>query len=121
MFLFGEAECPGGCRNGGFCNERHLCECPDGFYGPHCEKGKEQREPDALACFLINGAAPVFLIHPLKLFFWLHYKNWRNLIKPQKSHWKVFLLGVFFCWIQYVVTGAENFGTMYTYFVTTPP
>nr|KAF6498567.1 WNT inhibitory factor 1 [Rousettus aegyptiacus] len=33
-----QAECPGGCRNGGFCNERHLCECPDGFYGPHCEK-----------------------------------------------------------------------------------
>ncbi|XP_032545282.1 wnt inhibitory factor 1 isoform X2 [Chiroxiphia lanceolata] len=32
------AECPGGCRNGGFCNERHVCECPDGFYGPHCEK-----------------------------------------------------------------------------------
>lgn len=81
----------------------------------------KNREPDALACFLINGAAPVFLIHPLKLFFWLHYKNWQNLIKPQKSHWKVFLLGVFFCWIQYVVTGAENFGTMYTYFVTTPP
>uniref|UniRef100_A0A8C3BMN3 Wnt inhibitory factor 1 n=1 Tax=Cairina moschata TaxID=8855 RepID=A0A8C3BMN3_CAIMO len=33
-----QAECPGGCRNGGFCNERHVCECPDGFYGPHCEK-----------------------------------------------------------------------------------
>uniref|UniRef100_A0A8C7E3T1 Wnt inhibitory factor 1 n=1 Tax=Naja naja TaxID=35670 RepID=A0A8C7E3T1_NAJNA len=33
-----QAECPGGCRNGGFCNERHICECPDGFYGPHCEK-----------------------------------------------------------------------------------
>ncbi|MEE6480454.1 hypothetical protein FKM82_012575 [Ascaphus truei] len=35
-----QAKCPGGCRNGGFCNERHVCECPDGFYGPHCEKGK---------------------------------------------------------------------------------
>ncbi|KAF3826043.1 hypothetical protein GH733_006157 [Mirounga leonina] len=34
------AECPGGCRNGGFCNERRVCQCPDGFYGPHCEKGK---------------------------------------------------------------------------------
>ncbi|MBZ3887659.1 Wnt inhibitory factor 1 [Sciurus carolinensis] len=33
-----QAECPGGCRNGGFCNERRICECPDGFYGPHCEK-----------------------------------------------------------------------------------
>ncbi|OBS80884.1 hypothetical protein A6R68_20921, partial [Neotoma lepida] len=33
-----QAECPGGCRNGGFCNERRVCECPDGFYGPHCEK-----------------------------------------------------------------------------------
>ncbi|KAG5267265.1 hypothetical protein AALO_G00219830 [Alosa alosa] len=32
------AKCPGGCRNGGFCNERHVCECQDGFYGPHCEK-----------------------------------------------------------------------------------
>nr|XP_014340210.1 PREDICTED: wnt inhibitory factor 1 isoform X2 [Latimeria chalumnae]XP_014340211.1 PREDICTED: wnt inhibitory factor 1 isoform X2 [Latimeria chalumnae] len=32
------AKCPGGCRNGGFCNERHVCECSDGFYGPHCEK-----------------------------------------------------------------------------------
>uniref|UniRef100_A0A9L0K1G0 WNT inhibitory factor 1 n=1 Tax=Equus asinus TaxID=9793 RepID=A0A9L0K1G0_EQUAS len=38
LFLFGEAECPGGCRNGGLCNERRVCECPDGFYGPHCEK-----------------------------------------------------------------------------------
>ncbi|KAK7810574.1 hypothetical protein U0070_022046 [Myodes glareolus] len=36
-----QAECPGGCRNGGFCNERRVCECPDGFYGPHCEKGKQ--------------------------------------------------------------------------------
>eukprot|EP00069_Balaena_mysticetus_P010567 bmy_06824T0 len=34
-----QAECPGGCRNGGFCNERRVCQCPDGFYGPHCEKG----------------------------------------------------------------------------------
>nr|XP_012637803.1 wnt inhibitory factor 1 [Microcebus murinus] len=33
-----QAECPGGCRNGGFCNERRVCECPDGFFGPHCEK-----------------------------------------------------------------------------------
>ncbi|XP_017727055.1 PREDICTED: wnt inhibitory factor 1 [Rhinopithecus bieti] len=33
-----QAECPGGCRNGGFCNERRICECPDGFHGPHCEK-----------------------------------------------------------------------------------
>ncbi|KAG8439631.1 hypothetical protein GDO86_005710 [Hymenochirus boettgeri] len=33
-----QAKCPGGCRNGGFCNDRHVCECPDGFYGPHCEK-----------------------------------------------------------------------------------
>ncbi|KAL0611937.1 Wnt inhibitory factor 1 [Plecturocebus cupreus] len=33
-----QTECPGGCRNGGFCNERRICECPDGFYGPHCEK-----------------------------------------------------------------------------------
>ncbi|XP_019807867.1 wnt inhibitory factor 1 isoform X2 [Sagmatias obliquidens] len=33
-----QAECPGGCRNGGFCNERRVCQCPDGFYGPHCEK-----------------------------------------------------------------------------------
>ncbi|XP_057172504.1 wnt inhibitory factor 1 isoform X2 [Ursus arctos] len=33
-----QAECPGGCRNGGFCNERRICQCPDGFYGPHCEK-----------------------------------------------------------------------------------
>ncbi|XP_028811081.1 wnt inhibitory factor 1 [Denticeps clupeoides] len=32
------AKCPGGCRNGGFCNERQVCECQDGFYGPHCEK-----------------------------------------------------------------------------------
>lgn len=40
LFLFGAAECPGGCRNGGFCNERRVCECPDGFYGPHCEKGE---------------------------------------------------------------------------------
>lgn len=39
VVIFYEAECPGGCRNGGFCNERHVCECPDGFYGPHCEKG----------------------------------------------------------------------------------
>uniref|UniRef100_A0A8D0GY02 Wnt inhibitory factor 1 n=1 Tax=Sphenodon punctatus TaxID=8508 RepID=A0A8D0GY02_SPHPU len=28
----------GNLQNGGFCNERHVCECPDGFYGPHCEK-----------------------------------------------------------------------------------
>lgn len=35
-----EAKCPGGCRNGGFCNERQVCECQDGFYGIHCEKGK---------------------------------------------------------------------------------
>lgn len=39
VVIFCEAECPGGCRNGGVCNERHVCECPDGFYGPHCEKG----------------------------------------------------------------------------------
>uniref|UniRef100_A0A8C4ZWF5 Wnt inhibitory factor 1 n=1 Tax=Gadus morhua TaxID=8049 RepID=A0A8C4ZWF5_GADMO len=32
------AKCPGGCRNGGYCNERQVCECQDGFYGPHCEK-----------------------------------------------------------------------------------
>ncbi|KAJ8373629.1 hypothetical protein SKAU_G00042090 [Synaphobranchus kaupii] len=32
------AKCPGGCRNAGFCNERQVCECQDGFYGPHCEK-----------------------------------------------------------------------------------
>uniref|UniRef100_A0A6Q2Z6A9 Wnt inhibitory factor 1 n=1 Tax=Esox lucius TaxID=8010 RepID=A0A6Q2Z6A9_ESOLU len=32
------AKCPGGCRNGGFCNARQVCECQDGFYGPHCEK-----------------------------------------------------------------------------------
>uniref|UniRef100_A0A8C9RYR8 Wnt inhibitory factor 1 n=2 Tax=Scleropages formosus TaxID=113540 RepID=A0A8C9RYR8_SCLFO len=32
------AKCPGGCRNGGFCNERQVCECQGGFYGPHCEK-----------------------------------------------------------------------------------
>jgi len=34
-----EAKCPGGCRNGGYCNERQVCECQDGFYGVHCEKG----------------------------------------------------------------------------------
>ncbi|XP_068936984.1 wnt inhibitory factor 1 isoform X3 [Petaurus breviceps papuanus] len=33
-----QAECPGGCRNGGICNERRVCKCTDGFYGPHCEK-----------------------------------------------------------------------------------
>ncbi|XP_068075612.1 wnt inhibitory factor 1 isoform X1 [Danio rerio] len=32
------AKCPGGCRNGGYCNERQVCECQDGFYGVHCEK-----------------------------------------------------------------------------------
>ncbi|XP_007259803.2 wnt inhibitory factor 1 [Astyanax mexicanus] len=32
------AKCPGGCRNGGYCNERQVCECQDGFYGTHCEK-----------------------------------------------------------------------------------
>ncbi|KTG36341.1 hypothetical protein cypCar_00021803 [Cyprinus carpio] len=32
------AKCPGGCRNGGYCNERQVCECQDGFYGIHCEK-----------------------------------------------------------------------------------
>ncbi|XP_068936992.1 wnt inhibitory factor 1 isoform X4 [Petaurus breviceps papuanus] len=38
-----QAECPGGCRNGGICNERRVCKCTDGFYGPHCEKGKCQQ------------------------------------------------------------------------------
>lgn len=52
FFLFGKAECPGGCRNGGFCNERRVCECPDGFYGPHCEKGKEQSA--SFPCLLPN-------------------------------------------------------------------
>ncbi|KAF7693944.1 wnt inhibitory factor 1 [Silurus meridionalis] len=33
-----KAKCPGGCRNGGYCSERHVCECQDGFYGTHCEK-----------------------------------------------------------------------------------
>ncbi|XP_062851985.1 wnt inhibitory factor 1 isoform X2 [Trichomycterus rosablanca] len=33
-----KAKCPGGCRNGGYCNERHVCECQDGFFGTHCEK-----------------------------------------------------------------------------------
>ncbi|KAK1790430.1 hypothetical protein P4O66_014336, partial [Electrophorus voltai] len=32
------AKCPGGCRNGGYCNERQVCECHDGFYGTQCEK-----------------------------------------------------------------------------------
>ncbi|KAK6482347.1 wnt inhibitory factor 1-like [Huso huso] len=32
------AKCPGGCRNAGFCNDRQVCDCTDGFYGPHCEK-----------------------------------------------------------------------------------
>ncbi|KAG9335176.1 hypothetical protein JZ751_005524 [Albula glossodonta] len=36
--LLPSSKCPGGCRNGGFCNERQVCECQDGFYGPHCEK-----------------------------------------------------------------------------------
>ncbi|XP_060759251.1 wnt inhibitory factor 1 isoform X3 [Neoarius graeffei] len=35
-----KAKCPGGCRNGGYCSERHVCECQDGFYGAYCEKGK---------------------------------------------------------------------------------
>ncbi|XP_026106328.1 wnt inhibitory factor 1-like isoform X2 [Carassius auratus] len=33
-----KAKCPGGCHNGGYCNERQVCECQDGFYGVHCEK-----------------------------------------------------------------------------------
>ncbi|KTF77207.1 hypothetical protein cypCar_00019679 [Cyprinus carpio] len=38
MSPLSEAKCPGGCRSGGYCNERQVCECQDGFYGVHCEK-----------------------------------------------------------------------------------
>lgn len=50
-----KAKCPGGCRNGGYCTERQVCECPDGFYGPHCEKGNVEKKPAnglSLNCFL---------------------------------------------------------------------
>lgn len=89
LFLFGEAECPGGCRNGGFCNERRVCECPDGFYGPHCEKGEEPRDPATLACFLMKcmpQRSPICIFNiVLKLYFWSHYEEWWNLKKPQKE------------------------------------
>lgn len=52
ILMFYEAECPGGCRNGGVCNERHVCECPDGFYGPHCEKGNLIKD---LNCLLYHN------------------------------------------------------------------
>lgn len=55
-----QAECPGGCRNGGFCNERHVCECPDGFYGPHCEKGNQNG-------FFNNVVHLIYIARPAKL------------------------------------------------------
>lgn len=54
----------------------------------------KNRVPASLVCFLMkwmsHRSPHVFLIHPLKLLFWSHYKDWLNLLKHRRGIGKYF-------------------------------